>query len=81
MKVAETGNEFAHEASKKLLSKLDTKIVLKLIMETQLNRINPIYITKDLPKEGLEVQQLVGLLSVVQADVYFILFTNYILFL
>lgn len=57
---------------KKLLSKLDTKMVLKLIVETQLNLVNPIYKTKDLLKVGLEVQQLVGLLSLMQANVYFV---------
>jgi hypothetical protein len=56
---------------KKSLFKLEMKL-FKFIVKTQFNRANPIYTTKDLLKVGLEVQQVVGLLSVILAGVYLV---------
>jgi hypothetical protein len=56
MEVPETGHEDAPEAGQKVAYKLAIKMMMNLIMETQLNRLNPRYTTKKVVKMGMEAK-------------------------
>lgn len=72
MEVPETGHEDAPEAGQKVAYKLAIKMMMNLIMETQLNRLNPRYTTKEVVKMAMEAKQVVWLLSVMVAGVYLV---------
>lgn len=72
MEVPETGHEDAPEAGQKVAYKLTIKMMMNLIMETQLNWLNPRYTTKEVVKIGMEAKQVVWLLSVMVAGVYLV---------
>ncbi len=74
MEGADTGYEDAPETCLGIL-KFRIKMLLKLIVETQLIRVNSIYTVKELLKVGLEVQLVLGLLSLMLAGVGYKLYS------